>query len=325
MESEGFFQNQYLFGNIILEMIPHPNGFLGNLLNILTIICHYLAGISTFVLLIPIIYFFYNRKLGIKLAIAVLSTGIINGLQKFQFSSPRPIGLSAQYYEIQNQIKELSFGFPSGHAHISILVWGLFYIQFKNIYIRILSLFFIIFTPFSRMYAGVHFLGDVLGGFIIGLISLFFLEWFFAKYPNFPNVNEWKNASGAVHSSILAIIAFTLSFLLLEQDAISTAHKHSLIQIVSASGALAGLWFGITRWRLKFSNYDLEDIKFFPTIFLLFITISLFYIGMGRVSEHFFKDSFLFRYVRYFLLNFIIIYTVPYLSLVVIGEKENPT
>ena len=68
----------------------------------------------------------------------------------------------------------------------------------------------------------------------------------------------------------------------------------------------------------------LDDIKFLPTIFLLIISISLFYVGMGRVSDHFFKDSMLFRFIRYFILNFIIIYTVPFLSLVVLGEKENP-
>jgi hypothetical protein len=46
------------------------------------------------------------------MAVAILSTGLINGLQKFIFASPRPIGLSTQFQEIQSSIKELSFGFP---------------------------------------------------------------------------------------------------------------------------------------------------------------------------------------------------------------------
>jgi len=324
MESDGFFQNQYLFGNFVIESIPHPTGFLGNLLNILAIICHYFAGVTTFVILIPILYFFYNNRFGVKMAVAILSTGLINGLQKFIFASPRPIGLSTQFQEIQSSIKEFSFGFPSGHAHISILVWGMFYIHFKNIYIRSLSIFFIVYTPFSRMYAGVHFLGDVLGGFLTGLVSLLLIEWFFNKYPGFPEIYDWKNAQKKVKSSLLAVTALSLSFLLLEDDPISSPQKYSLQQIISASGSMAGMWWGLTQWKLKYSNYDLDDIKFLPTIFLLIISISLFYVGMGRVSDHFFKDSMLFRFIRYFILNFIIIYTVPFLSLVVLGEKENP-
>lgn len=320
-----FFQNQLLFGNSILEDIPHPSGLSGYLLNVLTIISHYFASTTFFVLLIPLIYFFYNSRFGIKMAIAVVSTGLINGVQKFIFSSPRPIGLSSQFTEIQSHIKELSFGFPSGHAHTSILLWGIIYLHFKNIYIRIFSIFFILYTPFSRMYAGVHFLGDILGGFLTGLISLIVIEWFFKKNPRFPDVMEWKNPNSSVTSSSLAVLAIMLSLLLLEAEHISIAQKNSLIQIVSASGSAAGLWLGITRWKLNFSNYDLEDIKVIPTFLLLLIAISLFYLGLGRVSEHFFKDSLLFRFIRYYMLNLIIIYTVPYLSLVVIGEKENPT
>ena len=322
MEAEVLIQNEILFGNLLLEMIPHPNGFLGNLLNILTIICHYLAGITTFVVMIPFIYFFYNSRFGIKMAVAVLSTGILNGFEKYIFSSPRPVDLSSQFNEIGSIIKESSFGFPSGHSHISILIWGMIYIRFKNIYIRVVSLFFIIFTPFSRMYAGVHYPGDVIGGFFSGLISLIIIEWFFSRYPSFPSPNDWARAKSSVKSSSLAVIAFTLSFLLLDDT--STNEKNTLVQIISASGSMAGLYIGLVRWKLNYSNYDIEDCKFIRTFLLLGLTIIALYVGLGRLSELFIKDSLIFRYIRYFTLNYSIIYIVPYLSLVILGEKENP-
>ena len=322
MEAEVLIQNEILFGNLLLEMIPHPNGFLGNLLNILTIICHYLAGITTFVVMIPFIYFFYNSRFGIKMAVAVLSTGILNGFEKYIFSSPRPVDLSPQFNEIGSIIKESSFGFPSGHSHISILIWGMIYIRFKNIYIRVVSLFFIIFTPFSRMYAGVHYPGDVIGGFFSGLICLIIIEWFFSRYPSFPSPNDWARSKSSVKSSSLAIIAFTLSFLLLDDT--STNEKNTLVQIISASGSMAGLYIGLVRWKLNYSNYDIEDCKFIRTFLLLGLTIITLYVGLGRLSELFIKDSLIFRYIRYFTLNYSIIYIVPYLSLVILGEKENP-
>jgi hypothetical protein len=39
-------------------------------------------------------------------------------------------------------------------------------------------------------------------------------------------------------------------------------------------------------------------------------------------ADAFFKESMIFRYFRYALLNFVVIYIVPYLSLVATGEKE---
>ena len=323
MESDVLFQNEFLFGNTLLEWIPHPAGFLGNLLNILTIICHYFGGITVFIVSLPIFYFFYNSRFGIKLCMAVLSTGLINGLQKYFFMSPRPRDLSQQFIEISGFIKENSFGFPSGHAHISILVWGMIYLRFQNIYIRGTSLFFILFTPFSRLYAGVHYPGDVLGGFFTGLLSLYAIEWFFKKYPKFPDPRSWKNPEKTFKSLVLAVIAITVSTVLL--DTSTQTQRGTANQIVSSAASAAGLFTGILLWKRRYENYDLEDIKWIRTLALLFLAIVSFYIGMGRISEHFFKDNEVFRYFRYFLLNFTIIYIVPYFSLVIFGEKENPT
>jgi membrane-associated phospholipid phosphatase len=190
-------------------------------------------------------------------------------------------------------------------------------------YIRAVSLFFILFTPFSRLYAGVHYPGDVLGGFFTGLISLYMIEWFFKKYPKFPDPKSWKNPQKNFQSPVLAVIAITVSTVLL--DTSTQTQRGTANQIVSSAASAAGLFTGIVLWKLKYENYDLEDIKWIRTLFLLSLAIVSFYIGMGRISEHFFKDNEVFRYFRYFLLNFTIIYLVPYFSLVIFGEKENPT
>ena len=73
MDPNVLIQNDLLFGNILLELIPHPVGKLGTVLNFLTIFCHYLAGIPVFIILLPILYFFYNQRFGIQMAMAILS------------------------------------------------------------------------------------------------------------------------------------------------------------------------------------------------------------------------------------------------------------
>lgn len=77
-------------------------------------------------------------------------------------------------------IVENSFSFPSGHATIAVALYGfIIYILFREFRSR-LHRFFILFfgvlliflIGLSRLYLGVHFLSDVIGGYLLGLIWL---------------------------------------------------------------------------------------------------------------------------------------------------------
>ncbi|MDX1958628.1 MAG: phosphatase PAP2 family protein [Leptospiraceae bacterium] len=315
MEPRVPFENEILFGNKFLESIPHPTGFLGDLINLIVIICHYLGAIGFFFALIPFTFYFYNRRFGVKLAVAVISTGIFNGLAKFFFKSPRPTNLSSQFDRIQTIIKEGSFGLPSGHSHVSILLWGMIFLHFKNIYIRILAAFFIITTPFTRLFAGVHYPGDVIFGFCMGLVSLIIIELFFKAFPDFPDVNSWKSPGRSFRSASLFVLALSFSTILLGNTKLIEQEIQSLNQIVSASGSVFGLFLGLGVLKHFhkeiYSTYlNQEKLK---TILILGAGILVFQIGLGKLGEKILPNDFLFRYVRYAILNFYIVMMVPYL------------
>ncbi|HET6421828.1 MAG TPA: LssY C-terminal domain-containing protein [Geobacteraceae bacterium] len=93
-------------------------------------------------------------------------------LGKEALHRPRPVGLAVYH--------EYFFSFPSGHATIATAVYGylVYYLwteteAWKN---RLNILFTagiaIAAVGFSRMYLGAHFLSDIIGGFLLGLLWL---------------------------------------------------------------------------------------------------------------------------------------------------------
>jgi len=70
------------------------------------------------------------------------------------------------------RLKGLSFGFPSGHASGAIAMWGGLAVIFRKRALAGMASFFIALVIFSRLYLGVHFLADVLGGALLGGLVL---------------------------------------------------------------------------------------------------------------------------------------------------------
>lgn len=75
-------------------------------------------------------------------------------------------------------INETSFSFPSAHAVMSVVFYGfIIYLLLPKIKSRKLKAFkifiaslLVLLIGFSRLYLGVHYLSDVLAGYIIGFI-----------------------------------------------------------------------------------------------------------------------------------------------------------
>jgi glycerophosphoryl diester phosphodiesterase len=94
-------------------------------------------------------------------------SGLINGFLKDFFQDPRPL------IELMLDPKVgTSYGWPSGHAQIAVTLWGLIAYELKDKRATIGAGILIFLIAFSRMYLGVHDLGDVISGLIIGTIIL---------------------------------------------------------------------------------------------------------------------------------------------------------
>ncbi|MCB1189439.1 MAG: phosphatase PAP2 family protein [Leptospiraceae bacterium] len=323
MDAYSVFSDNYLFGNGLLEKIPHPEGFLGGVFNILSFICHFMGGATFFAIFLPFLYLCFDRTLALKIGIGLLFSGFANGITKYFCENPRPSDLPLKIMKLQSHANETAFGFPSGHSHVSILVWGIFFLRFKNLYIRLVSVFFILFTPFSRMYIGVHYLGDVIGGFIMGLFTLVLLEFLFRKSPDFPDLSKIKEnfRKKAIRSISLLIVALTIGVLFLQKKFMTEAHISSFSQAVSSSGSLGGFLVGILvlKYGFKHNYFDwstVENVKEFAIRSLVLIPgILIFYFAMGYIGKILLSEqgdyTYLYRYSRYFLLNLYIVLLAP--------------
>jgi len=129
-------------------------------------------GSATVVIGITVIclLFIKNKKIGLFMSIDLITITIFQYILKAIFKRSRPVGI--------NLIEETSYSFPSGHSLTAMAFYGfiiyLLYksnLKYKKICIIVLSIL-ILLIGLSRVYLGVHYITDVLGGFTFSLFYL---------------------------------------------------------------------------------------------------------------------------------------------------------
>ena len=141
-----------------------------------TPIAKFITNLGGAIFLITLTIFLFilikNRKVGISIFSNLVIVTVLNQLLKNILQRPRPTE-----YRI---IEETGYSFPSGHSMVSMAFYGyliyLIYKYVKNKYIKWISivLFSILICSIgvSRIYLGVHYTSDVLGGFCISISYL---------------------------------------------------------------------------------------------------------------------------------------------------------
>lgn len=82
---------------------------------------------------------------------------------------------------IVNNYCRSSYGFVSGHAANSMALAGLISLLFRNRWVIYGIVFWSVIVSYSRIYLGVHFPGDVTGGWIVGLTFAFLIYYILQK------------------------------------------------------------------------------------------------------------------------------------------------
>ena len=185
-------------------------------------------------------------------------------------------------------------GFPSGHVMIITAMWIGMALLFKKRWLWIISISLVVLTIISRMYLGVHYLGDVVGGLLFGILVVLVFNELFKKLNLFDSLELDRNRVVFLLSPLVlflfysvvpgfqtgTFIGFNLAFLLIlkfwgELEISSSAVKRVLntllfIVLFFASYVLARL--------LPLGETGLVSILGFTTINFV-VVLLFFYLG----------------------------------------------
>lgn len=129
----------------------------------------------TIISLVVIFIVAFRNKDALLLSISALDSIILNTIIKHIVKRDRP--------SVVRLISEKGYSFPSGHAMISVCVYGfLFYLAYrkiKNKFLRniicIVLGILIVGIGISRIYVGVHYASDIIAGYALALIEVILL------------------------------------------------------------------------------------------------------------------------------------------------------
>ena len=131
------------------------------------------AEVPVIVVIAAIIYWCINKNAGQKLLLALIGNIALNTGIKETFKIDRPIGIEGID---SNRVHTAGgYSFPSGHTQTATTFWTSLMIIFKKLWIYIVGSMLVIGVGLSRIYLGVHWPTDIIGGWIIGILFTMFL------------------------------------------------------------------------------------------------------------------------------------------------------
>ena len=153
-----------------------------------------IGSTAVYLFLFPIVYWCLDEKKGMRIAVVLFISTWINLALKYFLNQPRPF--FEGYDPSVGIIYEIVGGFPSGHAQNSLVIlmilasWQIIPVLSRVAHFCIAA-FLCLLIGFTRVYLGVHFPTDVLGGWLLGglVLAVYFASgsrietWFEAHNP----------------------------------------------------------------------------------------------------------------------------------------------
>lgn len=288
----------------------------------------FLGTENFFLLVLPVLYWCVDSAIGARVGAMLIFSNWLNGTIKMALHAPRPFWYDSNVKALST---ETSFGLPSGHSMSAAALWGLMANQFKKRWFTVICILVIFGIGFSRLYLGMHFISDVVAGWLLGWLLLSI----YIKYET--KVLDWMK-SKVLEQQLSIILISSLFILLLTSLILFFSRNWQMPQawlynaITATPGTppdplslegmitIAGLWlgtFGGLAWfynRYGMFNAGGPAWKRLVRYLLGMVGIIVFWYGLGEVfPRNLDLISFLLRYLRYALVGLWVTALAPWL------------
>ncbi|MGB9685850.1 MAG: phosphatase PAP2 family protein [Rectinema subterraneum] len=281
-----------------LQFIKQLQSFLGLGFRIPMQFVSFFASEAFVIAVVPVLYWCIHRKKGAEFSLLILGSAFINLWVKQLLAWPRP-------YEIIPSLalaKESTYGMPSGHSQLSVVFWA-FIAEFLPAGLRVPAMIIMpLLIGFSRIYLGVHFPSDVVGGYIIGVA-------FFGLFKAFgPKVEPMLRDSGW---RLRVILAAALSFIM---NLLSPSDT-------MISGAFLGASIGFTFASRNVPIDQRDDVRHkllrylagLATTGIIYLALKFASSPLASISGN--NQEQLIRFIRYALVGGWVSYGAPFMFL----------
>ena len=247
-----------------------------------------------YMVVIPLLYWLWSKEFGIRFTLVFMISIYLNAAIKYNYATERP-DMAVRL------IEEDGFSFPSGHAQGNTVFWGYLARELHRRWSYVAAAVLVFLVAFSRVYLGVHFPLDIIGGVLVGLIILSVFEFVQQRYNTEMTDRTYYLLTGGVVVLLFLVQSFGLA------------------PIVLGFG-LAALW----GYRLEKRTVDFEEraawwqqvIKGVLGLVVLFglreVTRTVF-IGMPGVAEEQELLYAILTFFRYFVIGIWVTLAAPWL------------
>ncbi len=286
----------------------------------------FLGSEEFFLIVLPLVYWCVDAGLGARMAFMLLIANGVNALFKMALLQPRPYWVDES---VRGLASETSFGAPSGHAQIAAGLWGLVAAWLRSAWAWLAAMVVIGLIGLSRIYLGVHFVHDVVLGWLLGGLTL----WVFVRVWE-PLAVWLKQRSLGVR--IALALAFSAGMILLGGGVLMAGREFvvpaewvdnatraggeppnplTLSGIVTAMGTFFGMASGLA-WMADRGGYHAGGplgkrvLRYLVGI----LGVGILYVGLRLVFPSG-EDAIglAFRYLRYMLIGLWVVAAAPWL------------